>query len=1147
MSAEPFIHLHVHSAFSLSEGALRIPELVAQCQKYKMPAVAITDSNNMFGALEFAAACAEGGIQPIIGCQIDLNFEQKKRMGVHAAPKCEPIVLIAQNEKGYGGLLKMVSHAYLAGEPGDPPFIDRAILRQQSEGVICLTGGLKGPVAAALAEGQNQEAEEKLLALKDIFGDRLYVEIQRHHLPAQNKIEDTLIDLAYQHNIPLVATNNCFFPEKDMYEAHDVLMANAQGMTISNDARYRLTPDHYFKTSSEMRELFKDLPEALANTIVIAKRCSFMPESRAPILPPYPVEKGESEAEELRVQAKEGLAERLKDYPEDGKPTYFDRLDFELDVIEKMGFPGYFLIVSDFMKWSIAHDIPVGPGRGSGAGSVVAWALKITNLDPLKFGLLFERFLNPERVSMPDFDIDFCQERRDEVIQYVAQKYGKDHVAQIITFGKLQARAVLRDVGRVYEMPYGQVDRICKMVPNNPAAPVTLQQAIDGDKDMQEMRDDEEDVSRLLDTALKLEGLYRHASTHAAGVVIGDRPLDELVPLYRDPKSEMPVTQFDMKRVEKAGLVKFDFLGLKTLTVLKKAVDMLAARGVQIDLDALPLDDKETYAMLARGETTGVFQLESAGMRDVLKKLNIDRFEDIIAVVALYRPGPMDNIPSFIRRKHGDEESDYLHPKLEDILTETYGIMIYQEQVMQAAQILAGYTLGSADLLRRAMGKKIKKEMDDQRKMFVDGAGENDVPAKKADEIFDQIAKFAGYGFNKSHAAAYAMVSYQTAYLKANYPVEFMAALMTLDMGNTDKLNIFRQELDRLKIPLMLPSVNKSLVEFGVEETEDGASGIRYALGAIKGAGAAAMESIVRERLDNGSFKDAQDLAARLDSKALGKRQMEALCYAGAFDELNPSRGSVLHSVEKILGHANHLAEERASNQNNLFGDGMAGSSVNFDWAGVPDMKSSEKLTKEFEAIGFYLSAHPLDAFQPVLKQLGVSSIAELTEEVINGELRRAKVAGVVNSVRERTSARGNKFAFAAMSDASGAYEITVFSDTLSQGRDLLHSTKPLLLTVDPQRGESEDELRFVCQNIQDLEVLSGNTGSNIKIEIQDVSVFKQVADLLTAEGKGPSEVMIHLPVNNQHVEVDLGQRFRLSAEALASLQNLDGLTVDVL
>ncbi|MCZ6744460.1 MAG: DNA polymerase III subunit alpha, partial [Alphaproteobacteria bacterium] len=847
-----------------------------------------------------------------------------------------------------------------------------------------------------------------------------------------------------------------------MFEAHDALICIAEGAYVADGARRKLTPEHRFKTAAEMRALFADLPEAADNTLVVAKRCAFKLSPRSPILPAFPVADGVTEAEALRSEAEEGLERRLETHvfaasmDEAGRKKaarpYRERLEYELGVIADMGYPGYFLIVADFIKWAKGNDIPVGPGRGSGAGSVVAWSLTITDLDPLRFGLLFERFLNPDRVTMPDFDIDFCQDRRDEVISYVQQKYGRGRVAQIITFGKLQARAALRDVGRVLGMPYGQVDRICKLVPNNPANPVGLADAIASEPQLQEMRADDATVARLLDIAQKLEGLYRHASTHAAGVVIGDRPLDATIPLYRDPRSDMPVTQFSMKYVEMAGLVKFDFLGLKTLTVLERARALIAESGVTLDLSGLAFDDAATYEMLTRGETTGVFQLESSGMRDVLRKLRPDSFEDIIALVALFRPGPMDNIPRYIACKHGNEQPDYLHPSLEQILKPTFGVMIYQEQVMQIAQVLAGYSLGSADVLRYAMGKKVKSEMEEQRRHFIDGAVARGVDEGTARHIFEQVYKFAGYGFNKSHAAAYALIAYQTAYLKANYPVEFLAASMTLDLGNTDKLNAFRQELERLGIRLLPPDINASAAVFAVETGPAGERAIRYALGALKNVGVQAMEAVVKEREENGPFTDLFDFAGRCDSKAINKRQLESLASAGAFDGLNANRAQVLGAVEALVQHSSVMASERGSAQESLF-------SIDDDLAlhakplpDVADWPVIERLRHEFEAIGFYLSAHPLDAYAKALKRLKVTEWAELASRPPGHDIARARLAGTVIAKKERTSARGNRFAFVQMSDASGMYEVTVFAEVLAASRELLDSGAPVLVTVDARR-----------------------------------------------------------------------------------------------
>ncbi len=1143
MSHAGFVHLRVHSAYSLSEGALRLKDLVKSCREQGMPAVAVTDSGNLFGALEFALTAEAAGVQPIIGCQIGLTAEDAQgRNGTPPAP--DQLVLLVQDETGYRNLMKLVSRAFLEGDPGLDPQVTLDELSALSEGLLVLTGGPGGPLGRLIRSRRPEAAEAVLQRLMAAFPGRLYVEIQRHGLPAEAETEGTLLELAYRHELPLVATNDAYFPDAAIHQAHDVLLCIAEGRYVNEQDRRRLTPDHRLKTAEEMRALFADLPEAVDNTLVVARRCALYPTPVAPILPAYPTDAGRSESEELRAQASAGLERRLEAqvYAEDmdavareaaAKP-YRDRLDYELGVIEQMGFPGYFLIVAEFIQWAKAQDIPVGPGRGSGAGSVVAWALTITNLDPLRWGLLFERFLNPERVSMPDFDVDFCQDRRDEVIRHVQELYGRDRVAQIITFGKLQARAALRDVGRVLQMPFGQVDRICKLVPNNPANPVTLAEAIAGEPQLQHERDTDETVGRMIDIALKLEGLYRHASTHAAGVVIGDRPLDELVPLYRDPRSDMPVTQFNMKYVEQAGLVKFDFLGLKTLSVLAMAQELIRERVSDFDLDALPLDDPGTFEMLGRAETVGVFQLESSGMRDVLRRLKPDRFEDIIAVVALYRPGPMDNIPSYINRKHGQERPDYLYPTLEGILKETFGIMIYQEQVMQIAQELAGYSLGGADLLRRAMGKKIKAEMEAQRESFVEGAAARGVPKDKAAEIFEQVNKFAGYGFNKSHAAAYALVAYQTAFLKANYPVEFLAASMTYDMNNTDKLNVFKQELDRLGIALLPPDVNRSRADFAVEREPagaegEGASAIRYALAAVKNVGEAAMEVLVAERDSAGTFRDLADLAGRIDTQAINKRQLENLACAGAFDSLHGNRHQVFQGAELLIRHAAVAASERDSAQDSLFGGDDGALAIRLELPPVEDWPPLDRLRQEFDAIGFYLSAHPLDAYEEALKRLRVLRYTELESGAERDTPGFRKLAGIVVGKQERTSRTSqNRFAFVQLTDSSGVFEVVIFSDLLAKTRELLEAGQVLLLSVDVRRDN--DSLRLMAQDIQVLDEAVAKKANGIKVFMKTSEPLCKIKSLFERQAGGRGRVNLVLDLEDGR-EVELA----LPADCLVS------------
>src|SRR3989440_1847280 len=923
--ADPgFVHLHVHSSYSLLEGALTIGKLAELAKADRQPVLGLADTDNMFGALEFSDKLAASGIQPIIGCALAVDFgdQEAPRHPGHAL-KLPRIVLVATREEGYRHLMRLTSQAFLDVPADQPAHVKLAALEAAADGLIALTGGPGGPLDLALISGQADLAAARCGRLAALFGDRLYIELQRHGRPEEKQVEPGLLDLAYANGIPLVATNEPFYGRREDFEAHDALICIAEGRLIAEAERRQLSSEHYFKSRAEMAALFADLPEALASTVEIAERCAFRPKVRKPILPRFTAEDGSpvDEAAELRRQADAGLTRRIQTLGLASGCTiddYRKRLDFELGVIERMKYPGYFLIVADFIQWAKSKGIPVGPGRGSGAGSLVAYALTITDLDPIRFGLLFERFLNPERVSMPDFDIDFCQDRRGEVIDYVQQRYGRDQVAQIITFGTLQARGVLRDVGRVLQMPYGQVDKLTKLVPQNPAAPVTLAAAIASEPKLQAFRDEDPVVSRAFDIAQRLEGLTRHASTHAAGIVISDRPLSELVPLYRDPKSDMPVTQFNMKWVEPAGLVKFDFLGLKTLTVLDVAVKLLKQRGVEVDLTTLPLDDAPSYQMLARGDVVGVFQVESQGMRRALVDMRPDRFEDIIALVALYRPGPMANIPTYCARKHGDEEPEYLHPMLEPILKETFGVIIYQEQVMQIAQVMAGYSLGEADLLRRAMGKKIRSEMEKQRAGFVAGSVKNGVPKGQAETIFELLAKFADYGFNKSHAAAYALVSYQTAYMKAHHPVEFLAASMTLDLNNTDKLSEFRSEAQRLGIKVEAPNINRSGATF---EVADGT--IYYALAALKGVGPQAVELIVEERR-KGLVTSLADFAARVNPRAINKRVIESLAAAGAFDMLEPNRARVFAGADAILAACQRSHEAATVGQNDMFG-GAAG------------------------------------------------------------------------------------------------------------------------------------------------------------------------------------------------------------------------------
>ncbi len=910
-----FVPLRVFSSYTMLEGAMEPKTIASRAATLGFPAVALTDRNGLYGAMPFSDACSAKGVQPIIGAM--LAVARPPEIGGEPGA-IDWLVLLAQDDDGYANLCKLVSLAHLDRPVEQVPHVDFARLEGLDDGLIALTAGGEGALARLIADGQQVKADAYCDRLEGLFPKRLYVEIARRNDPVEEAAEDSLVELAYARDLPLVATNPATYADPGFHAAHDAMLCIANSEYVESADRATSSPDAWLKDGAAMAELFADLPEAIANTAVIAQRCAVAAPQRRPILPRL----GEDEDEQLRRDARAGLAERLAGRAAEEQQPYLERLEFELEIITGMGFAGYFLIVADFIKWAKANDIPVGPGRGSGAGSLVAWALTITDLDPIPLGLLFERMLNPERVSMPDFDVDFCETQRDKVITYVQGKYGRDRVAQIITFGRLKARAVLKDTGRVLQMPYGQIDRLAKLIPNHPTDPWTLERSLNGVSELAAEYRDDPDVKRLFDLAMKLEGLPRHASTHAAGVVIGDRPLDELVPLYRDPRSDMPVTQFDMKYVEAAGLVKFDFLGLKTLSVLKEGQRLLAEQGVEVDFATLPWDDPAVYELIQRGDAVGVFQLESEGMRRTLAAIRPTSFGDIIALVALYRPGPMDNIGMFGDRKNGRVAIEYPHPLLEGILAETYGIFVYQEQVMQAAQLLAGYSLGQADLLRRAMGKKIKSEMDAQRASFVEGcATHNQIPAAKANELFDLIDKFAGYGFNKSHAAAYALVAYQTAWLKAHHRAEFYAASMSFDMALTDKLGVFVEDMRRGGIECLPPDINASHAFFTVE---DGA--VRYALGALKGVGEKAMEALVAERDRGGPFASLEDFAARIDPRLLNRRQLESLAAAGAFDGLKPERPAVYAAAETILAHAASAQDQRETGQTGLFGVDSVGS-----------------------------------------------------------------------------------------------------------------------------------------------------------------------------------------------------------------------------
>ncbi len=1093
MAQPRFIHLRVHTEHSLLEGAVPVKKLVELTARAGSPAVAVTDTNNMFAALEFSVTAMAAGVQPILGCQIALAHDAAAPGERPRAPA--PVVLLVQDETGYLNLLKLNSCLYLGPETrggGQLPQVTWDDLARHAAGLICLSGGPDGPLGRHLQAGQNAKARAALERLAAIYGDRLYVEVQRHPsdagalTQAERATERGTVELAYALNLPLVATNDVYFPSPAMFEAHDALICIAEGAYVDQpEPRRRLTPAHSLKSEAEIAALFADLPEALENTVEIARRCGFAADKRKPILPRF----ADDEVEELRRQARAGLAARLAVIPHAVPVTeYQARLDFELTIIEQMGFPGYFLIVADFIQWAKKRDIPVGPGRGSGAGSLVAYALTITDIDPLRYGLLFERFLNPERVSMPDFDIDFCMDRREEVIGYVQNRYGRDRVGQIITFGALLSKAAVRDVGRVLQLPYGQVDRLSKMIPVEGVKPVSIAKARADEPRLREAAK-EEVVNRLLTYAGQIEGLLRNASTHAAGVVIADRPLDELVPLYQDPRSDMPATQFNMKWVEAAGLVKFDFLGLKTLTVIRNALDLLKLRGIAIDIDRIPLDDPKAYALYASARTVAVFQVESSGMMDALRRMKPTCIEDIVALVALYRPGPMENIPVYCDVKNGLRPLESIHPSIDPILAETQGIIVYQEQVMEIAQVMAGYSLGGADLLRRAMGKKNPEEMARERPKFIAGAVRDGVGRNKAGEVFDLLEKFANYGFNKSHAAAYAVVSYQTAWLKANHPVEFMAAVMNCDIHLTDKLRDYAEEVKKtLGLRIVAPCVNASQASFSVR---DGA--VVYALGALKNVGVEAMRGIVAARGES-PFASLFDLARRVDLKRLGKRPLEMLARAGAFDALDANRARVSEALDGLVAYSAAVHDARASAQAALFGsDGADIPEPRLPWR--DDWPYVQRLSEEQAALGFYLSGHPLDDYLPGLRPQGVRTLAEVRAAAERGPLL-AKIAGSVAGRQERKSARGNRFAFVQASDPTGGYEVTVFSETLEASRAFLDPGANVVMQV--EASLEGDSLKLLARQITPIDAaVDARPPAGLRLHVAAEAALASVADLL--------------------------------------------------
>ncbi|MDB1135371.1 DNA polymerase III subunit alpha [Candidatus Anaplasma sp. TIGMIC] len=1112
-----FVHLRSHSDYSLLEGMIKVESLVDLCVEKNMPAVALTDSGNLFGSLEFSDYAACSGVQPIVGCNI---------MVEEAGSNLGNILLLTKNREGFANLTDIVSNGFKNNQLEKINRVNIDDLLRLSSGLIALTGGYDDILARTLL-GKNGETKAMDIIIST-FGDNIYVELQRHGLSAQKEVEKLLVSFAYTNNIPLVATNDVFFAQRSDFQAHDALSCISSGSYVVQEDRHRLTPEHYLKTSQEMYDLFADIPEAVQNTAVIAQRCSFFQEVQKPKLPHFPCSAGRTEAEELTECALRGLEARLQSkgiVDDERKNIYHERLQYELGVVISMDYSGYFLIVADFIGWSKKNNIMVGPGRGSGAGSLISWSLGITDLDPIEFGLIFERFLNPDRVSMPDFDIDFCQEKRDQVIEYVKEKYG--YVAHIITFGKLQARAVLRDVGRVMQIPYAHIDRICKMIPHDPISPVTLLEAIEMDQNLKAELENDETVAKLIEISLKLEGLYRHASVHAAGIVICDQPLESFVPLYYERSCALPITQYNMKYVEKAGLVKFDFLGLRTLTVIDQICTLIKAQGGDIELSKIPLDDKKTYEMLSAGDSVGVFQLESAGMREAISKLRPDSIQDIIALISLYRPGPMNNIAIYIARKHGLEEPDYLHPMLECVLKETFGVIIYQEQVMEIARIMAGYSLGAADLLRRAMGKKIKDEMDRQRQVFVEGAVNNGIEKSKASYIFDLVAKFAGYGFNKSHAAAYALISFQTAYLRANHTKEFFTASMNLDIDDKDKLSLLCQQAKRCGIEVIPPDVNYASAEFTVY-----GNAIRYALGALRNVGQQAAEDMIAK--EGSRYNDIWEFINKAKIKSPLKRTLESLIKSGALDSIHPNRKQLYVSMGVMLNILENKKINAHTQQFSLFGDREESKLEE-----VEDWTEDEKIEHEFVTFGFYLRYHPMSKYSTLLRKFGIQFVSGRQG---GQEPGITKHAGVVSSVRMR-SVNKERFAIVRVSDPNGVNDVAFYnSKTIEDNRDLFRSGAPVIIDMDYNvskarlvgRGISNfnDSLSALVRRVKSIAIHSG----------QNFPLASILHSVLKADKRG-AEVYVELVTQGKLVLIKLPGAYLMTPDVLVRILNIEWVT----
>ena len=1101
-----FINFKVHTQYSICEGAIKIDELADYCKKNKVKAIGLADSFNLCGALEFAEKISKIGTQPLIGTQINLlcNNEIGK------------VTLYATSEKGYQNLTKLSSLSYFKNKNAYDPHCEINDLILNNEDIILLTGSYNNFFGKLFYANKEKYFEQIIEKLKSSFQDRLYIEIQRHEENKETNYENYLLKISSSFELPLIAGQEVYYLTPEMSEAHDALICIGEKQFIDDQSRFRYSNQHYFKKSHDLQILYKDLPEALENNYNFPLRFNFKPKKSKPILPSIAVNKDVSVESILMDQAKKGLDERLNNFIlkknknkklDEIKKIYKDRLSHELNIINSMNYSSYFLIVSDYIKWAKKNSIPVGPGRGSGAGSLVAYSLDITDLDPIEFDLIFERFLNPDRISMPDFDIDFCEEQRDKVFEYLKSKY-KDGVAHIITFGKLKARMVLRDVGRVLGLPYGHVDKICKMVPFDPSRPLTLQESIDREPRFKEEIKNNSKVKKLIDLSLKLEGLNRNMATHAAGVVIAGNKLAEQFPLYFDHNSNLilPSTQYDMYSSENAGLVKFDLLGLKTLTVIDKTLKRLLLKKINLEISKISLQDEKVYDLLATGETTGLFQLESTGMREAIKQMKPNKFDDIIALVALYRPGPMSNIPIYNDCKNGIKTPDYIHPTLEEILKPTYGIIIYQEQVMQIAQTLAGFTAGEADILRRAMGKKKKAELDKQKERFVNGAIKNGISKDVANFVFTKIEPFAQYGFNKSHAAAYALIAYQTAFLKTYYKEDFIAATMSTELTNTSKLREFVEELKRLKIEIVRPSINECFVEFKAEKNK-----IFYGLGAIKSVGFEAISNIVNVRKKSGKFKSLIDFINRVDAKDVNKLQLEGLVKSGVFDEFESDRNKILNSIPKIIQQIKNINDEKSRNQTNLFDNNSENS--NFDFIKSSTWSKKELLSEEFKSLGFYISDHPLNEHKEIFNQLKIITY----KEFLANDDSEALVAGTIMSIQEKKSAKGTPFAIVKFSDNIGEFELFLFSEILVSNRDKIKESESFVLTLHKDRSITEvSKRRINIRKILSIDDIINKPYTQVTIELRENYNLNEIKNLLTKEGK----TKISLIINNKNKKI---------------------------